>query len=99
MILSPLTKILSQNPTSNQRIQWTPDLIQAFQRAQAAAKDLDKLYTPRPSDQLAVTSDYAEKGQNMEAGISATLWALVDDQWLVVARMSAEIQPLQNNLC
>ena len=99
MILSPLTKILSQNPSTNQKIEWTPDLVKAFQSAQAAAKNFDKLYSPSPSDQLAITSDYAEKGTNMQAGISATLWALAEDKWHVVARMSAEIQPLQNNLC
>jgi hypothetical protein len=53
----------------------------AFQEAQSAAKDLDKLYTPKPTDQLVITSDYA------------TLWALVNDNWFVVARMSSELQP------
>ena len=70
----------------------------AFQEAQSAAKDLDKLYTPKPTDQLVITSDYAEKGVNMKAGISATLWALVNDNWFVVAKMSSELQPQQQNL-
>ena len=98
MLLSPLTKLLSQNPPPSQKIHWTPELDEVFTKAQSAAKSLDKLYTPKPSDQLAITSDYAEKGTNMEAGISATLWALVQTNWLVVARMSAEIQPQQKNL-
>ena len=34
----------------------------------------------------------------MSAGISATLWAEVDNSWYVVARMSAELQPQQLNL-
>ena len=34
----------------------------------------------------------------MKAGISATLWAHVDDEFYVVARMSAEIQPQQTKL-
>ena len=72
-LLSPLTKLLSKNPPSGQKIDWTPDLSKAFEDAQAAAKDLDKLYTPKPTDQLVITSDYAEKGTNMRAGISATL--------------------------
>ena len=98
VILSPLTKLLSKNPSSNQKIDWTPELNKAFEEAQAAARNLDKLYTPKPSDQLVVTSDYAEKGSNMTAGISATLWAVVENKWHVVARMSAEIEPQQRNL-
>ena len=98
MILSPLTKLLSNNPSSGQKIDWTPELIKAFEDAQAAAKDLDKLYTPKPRDQLVVTSDYAEKGSDMTKGISGTLWAVVDNNWFVVARMSAEIEPQQRNL-
>ena len=98
LLLSPLTKILSNNPPANQKIQWTPEQTTAFNESQKAATDLDKLYTPKPSDQLVVTSDYAEKGTNMEAGIAATLWAVVDKEWLVVARMSAEIEPQQRNL-
>ena len=34
----------------------------------------------------------------MAAGISATLWALVDKDWMVVARMSAELEPMQRSL-
>ena len=66
-------------------------LSEAFDRAKLATKKLDNLYTPKPSDQLVMTSDYAEKGINMTAGTSA------EEEWLVVARMSAELQPQQNN--
>ena len=48
MILSPLTKILSQNLSTNQKIEWTLDLVKAFQTAQAAAKNFDKLYSSTP---------------------------------------------------
>ena len=34
----------------------------------------------------------------MKAGISATLWAKVEDDWKVVTRMSAEIPPTMKNL-
>ena len=44
----------------------------AFKKAQEEAKNLDKLYIPKKDDQLLMTSDYAEKGTNMTAGISAT---------------------------
>ena len=98
LLLSPLTKILSNNPTSGQKIVWTPEQTKAFHESQKAAAELDKLYTPKQTDQLVITSDYAEKGTNMEAGISATLWAVVDREWFVVARMSAEIEPLQRHL-
>ena len=49
-LLSPLTKLLSKNPPSTQKIEWTPDLDQAFHTAKEAAGKLDKLYTPKPSD-------------------------------------------------
>ena len=98
MLLAPLTKSIANNPPPGQKIAWTPDLIQAFQRAQEEANKIDKLYVPKPEDQLALTSDYAEKGTNMKAGICATLWAMVGEDWHVVARMSAELQPQQINL-
>ena len=97
-ILAPLTKLLSNRPPPGHKIAWTKELTEAFKKAQEEAKNLDKLYIPKKDDQLIFTSDYAEKGTNMEAGISATLWAKVKEEWNVVARMSAEIQPQQRNL-
>ena len=98
VLLAPLTKAISNNLPKGQKINWTPDLIEAFEKAKDEAKKLDKLYIPKVEDQLLLTSDYAEKGTNMSAGISATLWVKVEDNWLVVARMSAELQPQQLNL-
>ena len=98
LILAPLTKAISNNPPKSQKIVWTQELITAFEKAKKEAKNLDKIYIPKVDDQLLMTSDYAEKGSNMRAGISATLWAKVEDEWLVVARMSAELQPQQINL-
>ena len=66
--------------------------------AQESAKRLDKLYIPKPDDVLVLTSDYAAKGTNMKAGISATLWAKVKEDWQVVSRMSAEIPTQMRNL-
>ena len=97
-ILSPLTKMLSPNPKSGQKISWTKEQEAAFYRSREEAKILDKLYVPTTDDQLVITSDYAEKGTNMTAGISATLWAKVKDDYRVVARMSAELTPTQHDL-
>ena len=72
---------------------------EAFAKAQVSAKHhLDKLYIPQPADQLVLTSDYAAKGTDMKAGISATLWAKVAEDWKVVTRMSAEIPPAMTGL-
>ena len=98
IILAPLTKLLADKPAAGQKIVWTKDLEAAFKKAQDSAKELDKLYIPKPSDQLVLTSDYAAKGTDMKAGISATLWAKVKEDWQVVARMSAEIPPQMKNL-
>ena len=98
-LLAPLTKVISNNPPQGQKIRWTPELEEAFKKAQEAASKLDKLYVPKPDDQLVITQDYAEKGTNMQAGISATLWArLGENDWNIVARMSAELKPQQRNL-
>ena len=97
-ILAPLTRLLADKPAPGQKIAWTPDLTQAFEKAKKEAKNLDKLYIPKADDQLVMTSDYAEKGSNMKSGISATLWAKVNDEWHVVARMSAELGTQQKHL-
>ena len=98
IILAPLTKLLSDKPAPGQKIVWNKDLEEAFKTAQESAKNLDKLYIPKPDDKLVLTSDYAAKGTNMKAGISATLWAKVKEDWQVVSRMSAEIPPQMRNL-
>ena len=98
IILAPLTKLLADKPAAGQKIVWTKELEAAFKKAQDSANELDKLYIPKPSDQLLMTSDYAAKGTDMQKGISATLWAQVKEDWHVVARMSAEIPPQMKNL-
>ena len=54
--------------------------------------NLDKLYLPKPSDQLVMTSDWSEKG------ISATLWAMVDNVPNVVSRFSARLEKSMENM-
>ena len=98
IILAPLTKLLANKPAPGQKIVWTKELEDAFATAQASAKDLDQLYIPKQDDQLVLTSDYAAKGTDMTAGISATLWAKVKDEWKVITRMSAEIPPMMKDL-
>ena len=66
-------------------IQWTKELLRKFDEAKQEAKQLDKVYLPKPEDQLVLTSDYSQKG------VSATLWAKLGKEFLVVARMSARL--------
>ena len=44
---------------SNDDITWTPDLIQAFNRAKEHMKNMTDLYLPRPDDELIITCDGA----------------------------------------
>ena len=80
------------NKPSSQKLIWTPELINQFEVSKKEAKNLDVLYQPDPNDQLVLSSDYSKKG------ISGTLWAVVDDKYLVVSRMSAKLQDNQVDL-
>ena len=83
---------LVSNKPSTQKIEWTPELKKKFEQSKVEAKQLDEVYLPKPEDQLILSSDYSK------LGISATLWALVDTKFLVVARMSAKLQKNQQDL-
>ena len=98
LILAPLTKMISDSPPPGKVISWTEEQVQAFENAKDKAKVMDRLYIPTVEDQLAFTSDYAEKGTENDGGISATLWAHVDEEFRAVARMSAPLQPQQEHL-
>ena len=76
-LLSKLESMVADKPSS-QKLVWTPDLDQEFIRAQKEIKSLDSIYLPKPNDQLVLTSDYCK------TGICATLWAFVDNNFLVV---------------
>ena len=92
ILLSSLAKLTANDKASSAKIDWTPDLIADFKKSQEEAKDMDQLYIPKPADQLVMTQDYCEKGTDpKKGGISATLWAIVDDRPKVVARFSAPI--------
>ena len=99
-VLGPLTKILSGSLSSSTKIQWTEELNKSFEEAKKAAADLDEIYTTKKDEQLLIQADYAEKGVDEGKGISGTLWAVSskDKERRVVARMSAELQPQQENL-
>ena len=90
-ILSDLEELVSGKPSS-QKVEWTEVLEKKFENAKTEAKKLDKIYLPKPTDQLVLTSDYSKKG------ICATLWAIVDGEFLVVARMSTKLDKAQENL-
>ena len=91
VILSKLEEFVAGKPSSH-KLQWNDDLITEFESAKKHAGRLDKIYLPKPSDQLVLTSDYSKKG------ISATLWAVVEDKFLVVSRMSCKLDKSQEKL-
>ena len=90
-ILGNLEKITSDRK-SLEKIDWNPDLIKEFEKAKAEIKILDTIYLPKPEEQLVLTSDYCK------TGIHATLWANVEDKFIVVARMSTKLDKAQENL-
>ena len=85
-ILKDLELFLAENssvPTAV--LPWTEPLIKQFEESKVKIKTLDKLYLPKQDDQLVLTSDWCKDG------ISATLWAVVDEKFHVVARMSSRV--------
>ena len=80
-------EVFQAGKKSSETLHWTEDLKNRFENSKIAIKQLDKLYLPQPSDQLAITSDWSEKG------VSATLWAMLGEEPpRVVARFSARLQ-------
>ena len=90
-ILGNLEKMTADKPSS-QKLVWTPSLIDEFEKAKFAVRNLDTIYLPKIDDQLVITSDYSK------LGISATLWSIVDSKFMVVARMSTKLDKAQENL-
>ena len=82
----------SANKPSSQKLEWTPHLLLDFENAKKEAETMDDLYTPKPTDQLILTSDYSK------IGINATLWAHVNGNFLVVSHMSAKLGKNNDNL-
>ena len=84
MILREL-ELFVASKKSSEKLEWTEELMEKFEHSKAKIKDLDSLYLPKPDDQLVITSDWSKKG------ISATLWAMLEDNTpKVVARYSAK---------
>lgn len=75
---------------SAKRIQWTDMLVEAFQRAQSALKNLKSITVPRPEDQLIVTNDGA-----ITKGIGAVLYVRRGDNTHVAGFFSAKLKPNQ----
>ena len=90
-ILSQLEEFAANKPSS-QKLEWTPSLLQEFEKAKQEASEMDDLYIPKSDDQLILTSDYSK------AGINATLWAHVNGEFLVVSHMSAKLGKNNQNL-
>ena len=92
-ILKDLEEFLANHSNSaNKHLNWTDTLIQKFEEAKKKIKQLDKLYLPKPNDQLVLTSDWSK------AGVSATLWAVVDNKFKTVARMSTRTNKNMENM-
>ena len=90
-LLGSLETVTSDKPSS-QKLEWTPRLIEDFEKAKSEIKYLDTIYLPKKEDQLVLTSDYSKQG------ICATLWAIVDSKFLVVSRMSTKLDKSQEHL-
>ena len=82
--LQQIEEFMSKHINSAEKLEWTNDLIKAFEESKLKIKTLDRLYIPKPHDQLVMTSDWSK------TGFHATLWAVIDDKFLVVARMSGK---------
>ena len=89
-ILGPLQELASNKPSSR-KIEWTKDLVDAFNNSKEELKHLDKLYIPSPDDQLVSTFDFSEKG------VSGTLWAKVGDQYFTITNVSAKCPEAMKN--
>ena len=70
---------------SSEKLAWTEDLKTTFEESKRKILKLEKLYLPKPDDQLVMTSDWSEKG------LSCTLWAMIDNNPQVVCRFSAKL--------
>ena len=85
MILREL-ELFVASKKSSEKLEWTKELMEKFEHSKTKIKDLDSIYLPKPDDQLVITSDWSQKG------ISATLWAMLEDNTpKVVARYSAKL--------
>ena len=83
-ILGNLEKMTADKPSS-QKLVWTTSLIDEFEKAKFAVRDLDTIYLPKVDDQLIITSDYSKLGMN------ATLRSIVDSKFMVVGSMSTKL--------
>ena len=99
-LLQNLSKLTATAKQSSSKVPWTEELVEEFKMSQKEAKTMDRLYIPKPSDQLVQTQDYCEKGTQGAGGISATLWAItgIEQTPEVVARFSAPVQPRQKRI-
>jgi hypothetical protein len=62
------------NRDSKEKIDWTPQIAQAFATAKDHIKNIKELYLPTPNDQLLIVPDGSQK----TPGIGHVLYALVD---------------------
>ena len=74
------------------KLVWTNELESKFFKSKEEILKLDKLYLPKQSDQLVMTSDWSEKG------ISCTLWAIVENSPKVVSRFSTKLEKSMENM-
>ena len=90
--LQDLEDFVAKTKTKQEKLIWTDELIKCFEDSKKNIKNLDKLYIPSPDDQLILTADWCQKG------ISATLWAYVQEKFLVVARTSCKLEKSQKSM-
>ena len=59
--MAALEKLTGNNSASNTHIQWNDDLENDFNQAKEKLKELQEVFTPRPSDKLVTYSDYSQE--------------------------------------
>ena len=59
ILLSPLERIVA-GKSSAERIEWTDELLNAFEMCKKALNDVKSIHTPKPSDVLHTYSDFSK---------------------------------------
>ena len=82
IILEPLEKFVAKFKGKNQPLLWDAEMIKSFKQAKSEIINRKNLYLPKRTDQLAQTHDWSKEG------VGATLFAIVNNEHMVVSYFS-----------
>ena len=91
-LLAPLEKTIVGNRSGNEEIQWTDELLKAFQKAQEALKDSKALTIPTPDDQLWIVTDASVQ----PGAVGATLYTVRDGKPKLAEFFNAKLPAFQS---